>query len=252
MTAPRPRIAITTGNSPAGDHVWLRNDYLEAVLKAHGLPMILAPGFHDPLEGASTLAGEILDSCDGLLLSGGDDIDPKHFGERPHPKLGPVDKPRDVFEITLTREAVQRNMPILAICRGVQVLNVAMGGGMIQDIPSEVAGALPHSTSGDRAVIAHDVDVRSGTLLADLLGATKVGVNTFHHQAAGRLGKGLIVSATSSDGVIEGMEIPDRDFVVGVQWHPENFWKTDAFDRLFAGFVEAARKSRDTHASRRT
>jgi len=246
VTASRPRIAITAGSKPgATDHVWLNFDYLSAVSKAQGLPTIVASGLTRPSDDPDQFANEILDHCDGLLLSGGADVDPAIFGEKPHPALGRVDHPRDPFEISLAREAVRRDMPVLAICRGIQLLNVALGGTLIQDIPSEVPGAVVHETGGDRLVIGHDVVIEPGSRLADLLSTTRVGVNTFHHQAPKRLGHGLVLSATSpEDGIVEGVEAPDRRFVVGVQWHPENFWKTsDAFDGLFRGLVEAARSS---------
>lgn len=244
MTGPRPSIFITAGSNPATPtHAWVRFDYLHAISKAQGLPSIIASGFTTPRDEAEQLAGEILDNCDGLLLSGGTDVDPKIFGEVPHTALGRIDSPRDPFEITLAREAVRRDMPVLGICRGLQVLNVALGGTLIQDIPSDVEGALVHDTGDDRLVIGHEVVVESGSRLSQLLATPRVGVNSFHHQAAKRLGEGLTVSATSpDDGLVEGIEMRDRKFVVAVQWHPENFWKTSrAFDGLFAGFVEAAR-----------
>ncbi len=245
MSAARPRIVITAGSNPGpgNNHAWLRFDYLHAVSKAHGLPSIVAPGFTNPLETAHHLAGEILDNCDGLLLSGGTDVDPLLFGETPHSALGRVERPRDPFEMELAREAVRRDMPVLGICRGLQVLNVALGGTLIQDLPSDIAGALVHETGDDRLFIGHDVVIRNGSRLADLLGTTRVGVNSFHHQAAKGLGGGLSVSATSpDDGVVEGLEMTDRKFVMAVQWHPENFWQTsNAFDGLFTGFVAAAR-----------
>jgi putative glutamine amidotransferase len=243
VTGPRPRIVITAGSNPGTtNHTWLRFDYLHAISKAHGLPSIVASGFTNPLEEAKQLAGEILDSCDGLMLSGGTDVDPEIFGEIPHTALGRVDGPRDPFEITLAQEAVRRDMPVLGICRGLQVLNVAMGGTLIQDIPSDVPGAARHEAGENRVEIAHEVTITPGSKLASLLSTTRVGVNSFHHQAAKRIGAGLIVSATSpEDGIVEGLEMPDRTFVVAVQWHPENFWKASpVFDGLFTGFVEAA------------
>jgi len=246
VSGPRPRIAITAGSNPGtANHAWLRFDYLHAISKAEGLPSIIAPGFTNPLDEADQLAGEILDNCDGLLLSGGTDVDPIIFGETPHTALGRVDPPRDPFEISLAREAVRRDLPVLGICRGLQVLNVALGGTLIQDIPSDVEGAVVHQTGDDRLVIGHEVVIEPGSRLCELLSTTRVGVNSFHHQAAKKLGEGLVLSATSpDDGVIEGIEVPDRAFIVAVQWHPENFWKaSDAFDGLFRGFVEAARRS---------
>lgn len=242
----RPRIAITAGSNPGlANHAWLRFDYLHAISKAGGLPSIVAAGFENPFDDAAQLAGEILDNCDGLLLSGGTDVDPKIFGETPHTALGRVDPPRDPFEITLTQEALRRDMPILGICRGLQVLNVALGGTLVQDIPSDVNNARVHETGEDRLVIGHDVVIEPNSRLAGLLSTTRVGVNSFHHQAAKQLGQGLLVTATSpDDGIIEGIERPDRAFVVAVQWHPENFWKvSDVFDGLFTGFVEASRVS---------
>jgi putative glutamine amidotransferase len=189
-----------------------------------------------------------------LLLSGGTDVDPKIFGEVPHTALGRIDGPRDPFELTLAREAVRRDVPVLGICRGLQVLNVALGGTLIQDIPSDVEGALVHDTGDDRVVIGHDVVIESDSRLSQLLSTSRVGVNSFHHQAAKRLGEGLTVSATSpDDGVVEGLEMRERKFVVAVQWHPENFWKTSrAFDGLFAGFVEAARLAARARRSARS
>ena len=255
MTGPRPRIVITAGSNPGTtNHTWLRFDYLHAISKAHGLPSIVASGFTNPLEEAKQLAGEILDNCDGLMLSGGTDVDPEIFGEVAHTALGRVDGPRDPFEITLAREAVRRDMPVLGICRGLQVLNVAMGGTLIQDIPSDVPGAATHEGGENRVEIAHDVAIVPGSKLAELLKTTRVGVNSFHHQAAKRIGEGLIVSATSpADGIVEALEMPGRSFVVAVQWHPENFWKASpVFDGLFTGFVEAAHRgsrAQRSHAS---
>jgi putative glutamine amidotransferase len=246
VTGPRPRIVITAGSNPGTtNHTWLRFDYLHAISKARGLPSIVASGFTNPLDDAEQLAGEILDNCDGLMLSGGTDVDPKIFGEVPHTALGRVDGPRDPFEITLAREAVRRDMPVLGICRGLQVLNVAQGGTLIQDIPSDVAGAVVHEAGENRVEVAHEVVIEPGSRLASLLSTTRVGVNSFHHQAAKRLGEGLVVSATSpEDNIIEGLEMRGRTFVVAVQWHPENFWKTSpVFDGLFTGFVEAARST---------
>ena len=245
MTGSRPRIVITAGSNPGTtNHAWLRFDYLHAISKARGLPSIVASGFTNPLDEARQIAGEILDNCDGLMLSGGTDVDPEIFGEVPHTALGRVDGPRDPFEITLAREAVRRDLPVLGICRGLQVLNVAMGGTLIQDIPTDVPGAATHEAGENRVEIAHDVEVVPGSKLAELLSTSRVGVNSFHHQAAKRIGEGLTVSATSPDGIVEGLEMPDRSFVVAVQWHPENFWKVSpVFDGLFSGFVEAARRA---------
>lgn len=250
----RPRIAITSGSNPGStNHTWLRFDYLHAVSKAGGLPSIIASGFTNPLDEAEQLAGEILDTCDGLLLSGGTDVDPKIFGEIPHTALGRVDGPRDPFEIALAREAVRRDMPVLGICRGLQILNVALGGTLIQDIPSDVENATVHENGESRTEIAHEVVIEPDSKLVQLLSATRVGVNSFHHQAAKRIGAGLTVSATSpKDRIVEGLEMRDRKFVVAVQWHPENFWKTSpVFDGLFSGFIDAAQRDAGSRRSPR-
>jgi len=255
VTGPRPRIVITAGSNPGTtNHAWLRFDYLHAISKARGLPSIVASGFTNPLDEAGQVAGEILDNCDGLLLSGGTDVDPNIFGEVPHTALGRVDGPRDPFEITLAREAVRRDMPVLGICRGLQVLNVALGGTLIQDIPSDVRGAVVHESGENRLEIAHEVVIEPASKLASLLPGTRLGVNSFHHQAAKQVGAGLTVSATSpDDGIVEGLEMRDRAFVVAVQWHPENFWRTSpVFDGLFTGFVEAAHRAATSRRSPHT
>ena len=213
----------------------LREDYIRSVERGGGLPLVLAPG-------VAADAPDLLERIDGLVLSGGSDIDPALYGEAPHPKLGAVFRERDDFELALAREAVARDRPILAICRGHQVLNVALGGTLVQDIPSEVLGDTTHDARSERWERAHDVRILHGTRLGAILGRETVAVNSFHHQAVERLGEGLVISAYSSgDNLIEGIEMPDRRFVIGVQWHPESFWnRADGFGALFQGLVAAA------------
>jgi putative glutamine amidotransferase len=235
----RPAIGITIGydDRRAGLHV-LREDYVKSAELAGGLPLVLAPG--SPAD-----ALDILEKVDGLLLSGGSDIDPALYGEPPHPKLGAVVRARDEFELALTREAIARDVPILAICRGHQVLNVALGGTLLQDIPSVVVAGVDHDARSERWERSHEVRVLQDTRLREILGGETVAVNSFHHQAVDRLGQGLVVSAQSSgDQVIEGIEMPDRRFVLGVQWHPESFWnRPDGFGSLFRALVLAATRS---------
>jgi putative glutamine amidotransferase len=232
----RPAIGITIGydDRRAGLHV-LREDYVKSVELAGGLPLVLAPG-------APADAADVLAKVDGLLLSGGSDVDPALYGELPHPKLGAVVRARDDFELALTREAVARDVPIFAICRGHQVLNVARGGTLVQDIPSVVVAGVDHDARSERWERSHEVRVLQGTRLREILGRETVAVNSFHHQAVDRLGEGLVVSARSSeDRVVEAIEMPDRRFVVGVQWHPESFWnRPDGFGALFRALVLAA------------
>jgi putative glutamine amidotransferase len=186
---------------------------------------------------------KILSEIHGLLLTGGGDVDPAFYREERHPSIHDAEPGRDEFEIDLARRAMDANVPVLAICRGAQVLNVATGGSLVQDIPSQIETTLTHSVITPKDHIAHDVTVTSGSRLERALG-TAVGasvcyVNSRHHQAVARVGRDLVVSATSPDGVIEAIEAPGADFCVGVQWHPENFWRTGEFRPLFDQFVAA-------------
>jgi putative glutamine amidotransferase len=190
-----------------------------------------------------TLVREI----DGLLLTGGGDVDPVFYGEARHPDTYDAEPGRDEFEIDLARRAIDANLPLLAICRGAQVLNVAGGGTLVQDIPSAVATDLRHSVDQPKDEVAHHVHVAAGSVLERALGAAVDAahlcrVNSRHHQSVARLGRSLVETATSPDGVIEAIENPGADFCVGVQWHPENFWRTGEFAPLFDSFVSAARE----------
>lgn len=231
-----PGIGVTIGYDKRRSGLFLlRHDYVRSVDRAGGMPLVLPPVGPDRV-------GDMLDRVRGLVLTGGSDIDPVFYGATPHPNLGRVVHERDVFEIALTIEALQRDLPILAICRGHQLLNVATGGTLIQDIPSEVIGAADHDPERERWEVAHEVRIVPGTRLAAILGKDKVAVNSFHHQAVGELGRGLSVSAWSpGDRLIEGIEMPGR-FVMGVQWHPEGFWnQPEGFQPLFDALVAAAR-----------
>jgi putative glutamine amidotransferase len=212
------------------------DDYVEAVKIARGEPLVLEPAA-DPLES--------LDRIDALLLTGGLDVDPSLYGEAPHATTE-ADSVRDRFEIPLAREAVARDLPIFAICRGVQVLNVAAGGSLVQDIPSAVASGLDHAITQPKDHVAHGVAVTPGTRLANSLGSSgpleACPVNSRHHQSVGRVAPSFVVSAVSPDGVIEAIERPASTFCLGVQWHPENFWRTGEFASLFEQFVDAARR----------
>jgi putative glutamine amidotransferase len=231
----RPAIGITISYDDRRPGFFsLRGDYVRSIEQAGGVPLILAPGRPED-------AAELLQRLDGLLLSGGSDVDPALYGEAPHPRLGRVIRERDLFELALVREALRRDLPLLAVCRGHQVLNVACSGTLVQDIPSQVARGGAHDAPLERWERAHEVAVRRGTRLHAILGKDSVAVNSFHHQAIEKPGAGLAVSAVSEpDGVIEGIEAPAHRFVVGVQWHPEGFWRdADGFQPLFDAFVQA-------------
>jgi putative glutamine amidotransferase len=231
----RPLIGVTIGYSEKPDVFALRDDYVRAVEAGGGLPVVLAPGTPED-------AREHVARLDGLLLTGGADVDPGHYGEAAHPALGRVIPERDRFELSLCRAALETDRPILAICRGHQVLNVATGGTLVQDIPSQIQGFVDHDPDVERWHNAHDVRVLPGTRLRAILGRDTVAVNSFHHQAVRQLGRGLVVSASAvDDGVVEGIEMPGRAFVVGVQWHPESYWDHGgAFQPLFEALVSAS------------
>ncbi len=233
----RPAIGITIENPRSEREVFrLRDDYVRSVESAGGLPLVVAPGRPEDV-------AELLDRVDGLLLTGGADIDPRNYGEKPHPALGPVFPERDLFELALVREALRRDLPLLAICRGHQVLNVATGGTLVQDIPSDLPGAGPHDPDVERWQTCHEVEILPDTRLREILGRERAAVNSFHHQSVKRLGRDLVLSARSPDGVVEGIEMPRRTrrFVVGVQWHPESFWDhPPGFQPLFQALVGAS------------
>jgi putative glutamine amidotransferase len=230
----RPLVALTMSYSKDPQVGFeLHSSYVRSVEQAGGLALILAPG--GPAD-----AAQLLDRVSGLLLTGGSDVDPASFGEARHPALKRVIPERDAFEIALCREALRRDLPLLAICRGQQVLNVALGGTLYQDLASQVPNALEHSADGERWQTSHDVVLLCGTRLRSILGVERLEVNSFHHQAVKDVGPGLVVSARSpADGVIEGVESQAHRFVVGVQWHPEDFvGRSAAFAPLFAALIE--------------
>ncbi|HXE79860.1 MAG TPA: gamma-glutamyl-gamma-aminobutyrate hydrolase family protein [Vicinamibacterales bacterium] len=212
------------------------HDYEESVRRAGGEPRVLPIGM--PVEQA-------LEGLDGLMLAGGEDVDPRFFNEPPHPTFRPAEPGRDEHETALVRAAVNAGLPVLAICRGAQVLNVAFGGSLVQDIPSLVPNAANHNIESPPSAIAHEVWMTRDSLLWTLMreateGEDTVQVNSRHHQAVARPGEGLVICGTAPDGVVEAIERPGGSFCLGVQWHPENFWRTGEFRPLFEGFVRAA------------
>ena len=235
----RPLVGVTISNDRRRQgHFSLRRDYLRAVEVAGGLPVVFAPGSPED-------ATELLQRVEALVLSGGDDVDPALYGEKPHETVTQVVPERDAFEMALCREALRIDLPTLAICRGQQVLNVATGGTLIQDIPSTVLGAADHDPERERWELTHEVRLLPGSRLRQVLGGDRVAVNSFHHQAVKDLGRGLRASAWSvDDGVIEGIEAEACRFVLGVQWHPESFWdRPPGFHSLFRGLIDAAGRS---------
>ena len=239
---PAQTLQAIDGIPEALPHSWVMNSrYSVAVADAGGAPVML-PLFDEDLETLRAL----YDRLDGLLLAGGVDLDPKSFGEEPHPELGRIDPPRDRVELQLARWAIADRKPVLGLCRGHQLLNVALGGTLWQDIAAQVPGALKHDyfPGFPRDHLAHEVTVAEGSRLRAAFEAPRFAVNSMHHQAVKELAPALLVSARSSDGLIEAVESgSSAHFLVGVQWHPEVFAQGDARTRkLFQAFVAASRR----------
>ena len=240
MTIPVIGITGRTDQSarpPNMPLVAIAETYVRAVELGGGTPVITPPHLEE------AQLRPIFEHLDGLVFSGGGDILPAAFGEEDSGLLWSLDESRDQTELALARWALVEGLPLLAICRGIQVLNVAAGGTLVQDIPTQVPNALTHSTVAGRpvAVIAHTVEVAPGSRLAALFGAGELGVNSAHHQAVKDVGTGLDVTARAPDGIIEGLECPDHPFCVGVQWHPEAMVDSHPkMQRLFKALVEAA------------
>jgi putative glutamine amidotransferase len=239
-------VFVNQSERPVIGVAFPKPDYLKSLERAGAEPFVLKPE-RDALPDA-------LDKVDGVLLTGGADVDPVRYGEAERHDTVEIDADRDEYEIGLTRLALDRSLPILAICRGVQLLNVVAGGTLLQDIRTSLPESLTHRRAKPARVKktrAHDVAVVPGTRLASLLeGTTRksghLAVNSRHHQSVKDVAPGFVVSATAPDGIVEAIERAGRGFCVGVQWHPENYWRTGEFSELFEGLVEAAVEHRQT------
>ena len=249
MDGPPPLIAVTTSEVREGKSVTLTRHgeppdhemalgmkYLQAVETAGAIPVVVPP-LHDPA------VGPLLDRCSGLLLSGGPDLDPGAYGRDAHAETGPIEPALDGFELALARAADARGMPILAICRGLQLLNVARGGTLHQHLPDVAGDRIQHRQGEPGTRTTHWVNVAGNSRLASILGRRRTKVNSFHHQAACDLGHDLEATAWASDGTVEGLEATDRDFVVAVQWHAECLVHRPGQAALFEAFVHAAAHS---------
>jgi len=231
-SAMKPLIGITCQQEE--ELVAVTRFYGEAILAAGGLPVLVPVIRNQPvLESYCRL-------LDGLLLSGGGDLDPSFYGEEPLRGLGAVHPERDQFELELCRLFLTSAKPVLGICRGLQVLNVALGGTLFQDLRVQYPESLEHQQKAPKNWATHKVTVEASSLLREILAVPEVRVNSFHHQSVKAVGRGLRAVAWAADGVIEGVE-RETGFVVGVQWHPERLWeKQEEQQRLFAAFVEEA------------
>jgi putative glutamine amidotransferase len=227
------RIRHDPRSEPAGRELALGLTYPEAVRRAGAVPVVIPPMDAAGIE-------PLLEGLWGLCLSGGPDLHPAAYDAAPHPALGPTEPHLDRFEIALVRAAEVRGMPVLAICRGLQVLNVSRGGSLTQDLPTERPSDVEHRQPQAASTPTHDVRLEPGSLAACCLGATETRVNSFHHQAVDRLGAGLRAVGWATDGVIEALEATDREFTVAVQWHAESMTRSPEQSRLMATFAEAA------------
>lgn len=229
--------STSAATEDSGPKQYLNRAYVWAVENAGGTPIIL------PVTREPAAISRYLGLLDGLVLSGGVDVDPACFGEEPHPQLGTVDDDRDTTELPLIREALAQDMPIFAICRGIQSLNVAMGGSLYQDIPSQVPSPIHHQ-QGDlkipRGQTSHAVRVVPGSRLHSIVEAEEIRTNSFHHQALKQVAEGLVVTGYAEDDIIEAAESPSHRYVVAVQFHPEETAPNDLPSRrLFDAFVAA-------------
>jgi putative glutamine amidotransferase len=212
-------------------------NYIRGVMAAGGLPIVIPPLLDEER------LRDLFSRLDGLLLTGGGDIDPAVFGEEQHPATSGISLNRDRVELALARWALAEQKPMLAICRGIQVMNVAAGGTLVQDIPTQVERPLTHSAGADapRDYFAHTIRVDASSRLSRILGSTEVGTNSWHHQSCKAVGQGLVYTAWSPDGVVEAEEAPGHRFAVGVQWHPEDmFYNRADMLALFHALVQAA------------
>lgn len=234
MQGKRPLIGLVCGHqSETPDRYYVNSAYLQAVIKAGGTPILIP---YQPKEQIY----QIISLLDGLVLPGGVDVDPNRYGESPVVKCGEIDPFWDELDLLATGFALERGLPILAICRGMQVLNVALGGTLVQDIPSQIKDPLKHSQEAPRWYATHDITVEQASLLGRIWGNALTRVNSFHHQSVGKVGRGLRIVATAPDGVIEAVESTDHPFVLGLQWHPELMINDyPAANRIFQHFIEA-------------
>lgn len=218
------------------ERVFSFTTYAEALRNAGAIPLLIHPQAEN--------ADELLARLDGLLLAGGDDCDPAAYGEEQHPSVEMMDLRRQENELALARMARERALPTLGICLGMQMLNIAAGGSLVQDIHSQFATEVKHASDPEKRA-RHDVTIDGSTLLGSVLGGGGANVNSSHHQAVKRVGEGLRTSATAPDGIVEGIEDPALPFFVGVQWHPEDMPGEESASKLFSAFVDAAREYRE-------
>lgn len=236
----RPVIGISGYTN--GTTACVRMTYVQAIREAGGIPFVI------PVTTDTEQINDILDNIDGIIMSGGEDYDPQLYGEQPIRQLGEVVPERDKFDLLLIRGAVGRGLPLLGICRGEQGLNIALGGTLYQDIPSQLPNSVKHGQSAPASYGTHAISVEKGSVMGNLLGVDSISVNSFHHQSVKKPAPGLIVSATAPDGVVEAIEKPGDPRIVGTQFHPEGavYAGDMRFLPIFTNLVEQAAKYKRT------
>jgi putative glutamine amidotransferase len=232
-----PLIGITSGltHNTGAPVCQVGQAYVNAVHQAGGLPVMIPIGV-DP-----STSGELLTRLDGLLVSGGGDIDPARFNGIPHPKVDSISPQRDALEFALVKTALKMDKPLLAICRGIQVLNVTLGGTLYTHIQDQVENTLKHDwyPKFPRNKIAHTVSLKCESKLDQIYGTDEIRVNSLHHQGIAQVGDGLMATAFAPDGLVEGLEVAGAAFAIGVQWHPECLPNDPGTQSLFRAFIEA-------------
>jgi gamma-glutamyl-gamma-aminobutyrate hydrolase PuuD len=242
VTAARIAVSGVVRTWDGAERTGVNAAYVQALTNAGGVPLVLSP-----LMGTS-VAARALDGVDGVILTGGEDVDPSWYGAAPSPLLSPPSRERDLFELALFGVARQRELPVLGICRGIQLINVAMGGTLYQDLPSERPGAVEHRHEGARDTRSHQVRLKPGSRAAGALGITSLSVNSSHHQGIKDLAPGLLASGWTDDDLIEAVETaPGASWLLAVQWHPEEMHaEGGAPDQgLFSTLVREAGIARD-------
>lgn len=233
----RPAIGIVVSTDQTNESYMSKQAYVDAIHAAGGLPLLF------PVVEDAETAAQFFARVDGILLPGGPDVDPVHFGEEPMHNYTLIDPHRDSFELSLAKLAIENDVPLLGICRGIQMINIAAGGDIYQDLKAQKDKVIIHDQRAPHWYPTHTVEVQPETILSQILGTRHVRVNSYHHQAVRKVAPLFRVSAIASDGVIEGIEHRSLRFALGVQWHPERMWKAyPLFKGLFTAFVNEARK----------
>ena len=233
----KPLIGITPLHNPKRNTTWLHPDYSAALETLGALPVLL------PLTDSMEVLADLTQRLDGLLLSGGHDVDPTLYGEELLPCCGPLSPAKDRMERTILEQFLCLDRPVLAICRGLQLVNVHLGGTLWQDLLSQHPTPISHSQLPPYDLPVHAVSVSPGTLLHRVVGREQLAVNSYHHQAVKDIAPGLTVQARSDDGLVEGLSLPSARFLLAVQWHPENLFRGDeCSSSIFSSFVDACRQ----------